>query len=247
MAIHHRKDVVAHQRMRHHGSILIARVYPALVIVADEATEDAVCLRLLILQNFANGVISTRQLDIPIYEFAIYGTPLSEGRSVLHRHRNTTKLGTIVGGGLLGYKLLRMNMFLDKRKHLRGVYRLDDIVGNFRAYSFVHNILLFALGNHYYGRSRANIFDKRQCFESCHSGHHLIKDNDIVSGLRCHIYSIVAVVAGIHLVPLALKEHNVRFQQLDFVINPKNLYHNLLVFSCKNIAYCGVCRAQILL
>ena len=220
VAIHHRKNIVAHQRMRHHRRILVARVYPILVVVADEAAKYSICLRLLVLQNLANRLVALDQLDIPIDQLAIDGSPLLEASCILHRGGNTTKLGTVVGGGLLGHKLLGLNVFLDERNHLRRVYGLDDIVGNLRAYSLVHNILLLALGYHNYGCGRAHILDKRKCLESRHSGHHLVEDNHIVGHLGSHIYCIVAIVAGLHLVPLRAEYHYVRLQQLNLVINP---------------------------
>ena len=93
-----------------------------------------------------------------------------------------------------------MNVFLDGEKYLIGVYGLDEVVGNLRAHRLIHNVLLLALGHHNHGRKGTHLLDKRKCFKARHTRHHLVEDDEIVVGAACHLDSVEAVVAALHLV-----------------------------------------------
>ena len=56
--------------------------------------------------------------------------------------------------GLLRHYGAAMQIFLDGKKYLIGVYGLDEVVGNFVSNSLIHNVFLLALGNHDYGYIR---------------------------------------------------------------------------------------------
>ena len=99
-----------------------------------------------------------------------------------------------------------MDILLYREQHLIGVYGLDDVVSNLRAYGLIHNILLLALGHHNNGRGGAHILNQRKRLQSRHTGHHLVENNQIKGHRAYHIDSVVTVVTRLYIVALALKK-----------------------------------------
>ena len=207
--------------MRHHRRLLITTIDPRRVVATHKFTKLIVGLALLVRQHLLDTLVRRiAKLDLPAYDLLIDRAPLLERASRAHLRRNTPELGTIIGRSLLGYKLLLMDILLDRQQYLIGIYGFDEVVGNLRADGLIHNILLLALGNHNHRRSGSNLFDSRQCFESRNAGHHLVENDQIVALSRRHLDCVVSIVAGIDLIAFGFEEQYMRFQQLDLVINP---------------------------
>jgi hypothetical protein len=49
---------------------------------------------------------------------------------------------------MFGYNFFFMNIFLKCKKNLARIYGFGQVVGNFVANGHVHNVFLFAFGNH---------------------------------------------------------------------------------------------------
>ena len=105
-----------------------------------------------------------------------------------------------------------MDVLLDREQHLVWIHGFDEVVGDLRPDGLVHDVLLLALGDHDDRSSGAYLLDFRQGFESCHTRHHLVQDDEIVAAFRCHVDRVVSVVAGIDFVTFSPEEKHVGFQ-----------------------------------
>ena len=70
-----------------------------------------------------------------------------------------------------------------------------------------------------------SVLDKWQSLKACHTWHHLVEDYKVVGRATHHLHSIVAIVAGVHLIAFAREEHNVRLEKIYLIVNPKYLIH----------------------
>ena len=70
--------------------------------------------------------------------------------------------------------IVLMQIFLDRKKQLIRVDRLDQIVGDFVSDSLIHNAFFFALGDHHDRHCRSDFFNGGECFEAGQTGHILI-------------------------------------------------------------------------
>ena len=215
------EDVAAHQRVRHHGRLLVATIDPRSVVATHKLAKFVVCLALLVRKHLFDTLVRrVGKLDLPANDLLVDGTPLLERASRAHLRRNATKLSAIIGRSLLSHKLLLMDILLDRQQHLIGVDGFDQIVGDLRSDGLVHNILLLALGDHNHRRGWANLLDAGQGFESGNAGHHLVENDQVVTLGRSHIDCVISIIAGIDLITFGFEEENVRLQQFDLVINP---------------------------
>ena len=219
--IDHGENVAAHQRVRHHGRLIVTTIDPRRVVAAHKLAKFIVRLALLVRQHLLDTLVRRiAELDLPADNLLIDRAPLLKRTSRANLRRNASKLGTIVGRSLLSHKLLLVDVLLNREKHLIGIDGLDEVVGNLRSDRLIHNILLLALGDHNDGRGGANLLDSGQGFESRNAGHHLVENYQIVALCRSHLDCVVSIVAGIDLIAFGFEEENVRFQQFDLVINP---------------------------
>jgi len=126
-----------------------------------------------------------------------------------------------------------VDVLLDREQHLIGIHGLDEVVGDLRSHGLVHDVLLLALGDHDDGCRRAHLLDLGQGFESGHTGHHLVEDNQVVGPFGGHVYRVVSVVAGVHLVAFLREKQHVRFQQFHFVVHPEYFDHSAVVIGIR--------------
>ena len=117
-------------------------------------------------------------------------------------------------------ELMLVDVILDGEQHLIGIDGLDDVIGDFRTDGFVHDILLFAFGNHDYGGGGTHLLDLGKRFETRHAGHHFVEDDQVIGAVADHVDRIVTVVAGIDVISFLPQEKYMRFQQFDFIIDP---------------------------
>ena len=214
--------------MRHDGNLILrsALVDPVVIVAAHELAELLIRLALLVHQHLLDALVGrVGQINLPPRYLAVERAPRRERRGHLAHGGYTPELGAVVGRGLLGDELLRMHVLLDRQQDLVGIDGLDDVIGDLRPDGLVHDILLLALGHHDDGRGGPHLLDERQRLESRHTGHHLVENNEVVSGRAHHVDGVVTVVACVDLVTFSLKKQHVRLQQLDFVVDPEYFYH----------------------
>ena len=234
----HGKDLRAHERVRHDGRVVRAAVDPVVVVAAHELAELLVGLALLVGEHLLDALVGrVVELDLPGRQAAVERAPVLERLGHLQRGGDAPELRTVVGRRLLGDELLRVDVLLDRKQHLVGVHRLDEVVGDLRADGLVHDVLLLALGDHDDRGCGADLLDLGERLESRHAGHHLVEDNQVVGLLGGHVDGVVAVVAGIDLVALLLEEEHVGLEQLDFVVDPEYLDHTVGFSVCKNSVF----------
>ena len=220
--------------MRHRGRVLRAAVDPVVVVAADEFAELLIGLDALVGEHLADAPVrGFRKLDLPAGEPAVDRTPVLERLGQLERRGDAPELRAVVGRGLLGDELLLVDVFLDREQHLIGIHGLDEVVGDLRSHGLVHDVLLLALGDHDDGCRRAHLLDLGQGFESGHAGHHLVEDNQVVGPFGGHVYRVVSVVAGVHLVAFLREKQHVRFQQFHFVVHPEYFDHSAVVIGIR--------------
>ena len=239
VCVRYGEDLVAHEHVRHHGRRLRAAVDPVVVVAAHEFAEFLIGLGLLVGEHLLDALVGgVLQFDLPACQTAVDRTPVGEGVGHLQRGGDASEFRTVVGRRLLGYELLLVDVLFDRQEHLIGVHGFDEVVGDLRSDGLVHDVLLFALRYHDYGRRGAYLFDFRKRFEPRHAGHHLVEDNQVVGRLRGHVDGVVTVVAGVYLVSFPLQKENMGLEQLHFVVHPEYLYHSVpLVWWCKCTYY----------
>lgn len=87
----------------------------------------------------------------------------------------------------------------------------------------VHQLFLFALGDHDDGHEGAKFFDSLQGVEARKAGHVFVEE-DQVEGLALDgLDGIGSAQDGRHFVALVLEEEDVRLEQVDLVVGPKDL------------------------
>ena len=119
-------------------------------------------------------------------------------------HGNILKLLLIVALGCFGNNLFPMNVLLECEKYLVGIHRLDEIIGNLRTNSLVHDVFFFALCHHNNGRRWRNLFDFLQRLKSRKTWHHLIEEHKVECLLFAQFNSVRSVRYGDNLITFFL-------------------------------------------
>ena len=130
-----------------------------------------------------------------------------------------------------------MDVFLDRQEHLVRIDGLDEVVGDFRADGFVHDVLFFGLGDHHDGGRGGVFLDPGEGFESGHPGHHFVEDDEVEGFLLHHLDGVVAVVAGFDFVSFVLQKQEVGFQEFDLIVYPQNPYVGHVFLFCRVLFY----------
>ena len=97
---------------------------------------------------------------------------------------------------------------------------LDEIVGDFRPDSLVHDVFLFALGTHHNGSSGLDVLDLLQGLQSAQSRHHFIEEDEVEGLLPAQLDGIRAIAHRGNLVTFLLQEDDMRLEELNFIIDP---------------------------
>ena len=209
----HREDLRPHERMRHDRGGFVALVDPVVVVPADELAELLIGFVLLVFDDLLDTLVGRiGELDLPVRDPAIDVAPVGEAVGHLECRGEASEFRPVIGCGLFGDQLLGVDVLLDREQHLVGIHGFDEVVGDLRPDGLVHDVLLLALGDHDDRSSGAYFLDFRQGFESCHTRHHLVQDDEVVVALRRHVDRVVSVVAGIDFVTFSPEEKHMGFQ-----------------------------------
>ena len=114
-----------------------------------------------------------------------------------------------------------MNIFFQRQQNLTGIDGFDEVVGNLRTDSLIHDILLFALRTHDNGGIRRNLLDSLQGLQTCQTRHHLIQQNQVERMLAALFYRIRAIGDRDDLIAFFLQKDNMSLQQLYLIVNPQ--------------------------
>ncbi len=120
-----------------------------------EAAEELVGFFLLRLEYVVYVVVlRCGEFQVPVDQFLVKFYPLVGVHTVGEAHTYVAELLLVAEGGLLAHQSACLGVLLDRKEYLVGVDGLDEIVGYLAAEGLVHNVFLFALGNHYYRHAR---------------------------------------------------------------------------------------------
>ncbi len=114
-----------------------------------------------------------------------------------------------------------MEYFFNGQEYLVGVYRLYEIICDLAADSLIHDVLLFALGDHYHRQMGLSLLDERQSLKSGVARHVLIKNHQIEVLAVSQRKRVAAIIGRDKFIPLVAKKHQVGFQKVDLIVGPK--------------------------
>ncbi|MNE49349.1 hypothetical protein D3C80_1438620 [compost metagenome] len=128
-----------------------------------------------------------------------------------------------------------IEIFLQAQQNLIRIHRLDQIIGNFRTNRFLHDKFLLTFGNHNDRNSRFLFLHFRKGLQTAHTGHIFVQKNNIKIVVLKNIYRIPTVIAGGDTVIFLFQKQDMRFQKINFVVNPKYFYsiHSFISKSSK--------------
>ena len=110
---------------------------------------------------------------------------------------------------------------------LIGVDRLDQVIADFGADGFLHNVFLLTLGYHDDRQMRPLVLDTSERLQPVQAGHLLVQKNH-VKYLSPELFErFNTAVYSRHVKPFALQEQEVRLQQINFVVGPKDAWSSL--------------------
>ena len=220
-----------HHVRGHDGtSNLVCIPKPRNVVLGDPFGESGIGLGALVLNERTHGTVL--QFDIPFAERALDSLPFLYRRGRIDHIGYITPLLTVVLLYLLTDNRLLMDMRLEAQEYLAGINRLDQIIGYLLADSLLHDMLLFRFGNHNHRYFGMQTFDLLKRFQSRHSRHVLVQEDDTESGMLMteNFQRILAVTGGNDFVVLLFQINNVRLQQVYLVINPKYSVHSSSIY-----------------
>lgn len=217
-----REDLRLEEVGAHQGASLWF-AYPALVVATDEAGEEASCFGLLHLEKFLHLWVAFLELELPVHQTAIELLPLFYREAVAHLSAELCELLPVVHHrGFVDDGAL-VEVLLQRQEELIWIDGLDQVIGDLPADGLVHQLLLFALSDHDDGHEGAKFFDSLQGVEARQAGHVFVEE-DQVEGLALDgLDGIGSAQDGRHFVALVLEEEDVRLEQVDLVVGPKDL------------------------
>ena len=184
-------------------------------------------------QHLSHLTISCNQLLFPICKTAIDFFPVIERASIVNLHPNLSELLLIIGLSDLGHDFLLVDVLLQGQQYLSGIDRFDKVVGNLTANGLIHNVLLFALGNHNHRNCGKNFLNAGKRFQAIDTRHVLVKKNKVIGRLGTLFEGIIAIRHGIDLIAFLFQEQDVGLQQFYLIVYPKEFIcsHIFLIFS----------------
>ena len=162
------------------------------------------------------------QFQFPIYQPTIHIIPVFPRKRIVDLDIDAIEILLVTARRFFRNNLFPIEIFFDGKQDLIGIDRLYQIIGDFIADRLIHNIFFLTLGYHDDRSLRSKFLDTAQRFEAAQSRHIFIEDYQIeMPGLDL-IESIAAIGHGNDLIPFLAKKQDMRFQQIDFIIGPKN-------------------------
>ena len=219
----------------HHGRLFEAR-HPMLVMRLHEPGKLLVRLGMLVFQNLQHATVPrSPKLGMPMAQSLVNLCPFVCVEPAAELHGEFAKLPHVGRLGLLPLQTTVVQGLLDGQQDLVGVDWLDEVVADFGANGLLHDVLFLAFGDHDDRQLWPFVLDPLQGFNAVDARHVFVQKNHI-KGVGFYLFEGFhpAVDTG-HVVSLFLQKHDVRLQQIDFVVCPKNVWssHDSLL-SCKS-------------
>ena len=153
-----REEIMAHQRRPSRGR------YPPLIVVAYEATE--LKLSLTTLQSVHLGKLGVfLHKQTPLGKLAIERFPILKLHALHELHRGFAKSPLVIGNCSLSYNIIALKRFFEREQKLIRIHRFNQKVDRITGNRLVHQLLLFALRNHYHRERRILRTQRIKCLE----------------------------------------------------------------------------------
>ena len=217
------EDDIGHDAVGHQGLVAGVFCHPLQVVFLDELCKVGVGLFLLHGEHLGHIAAGAGYLQLPTYKALIHFLPVVEGAAVLYLHRYILKRLLIVLRNNLVDDVALVDVFLERQKYLHGVDGFYEVVGDGLADGLVHDVLLFALGNHHDGSLRLYLLDTLQGFKTRYAGHHFVKQYEVECMLLTLLYGVYAIAGNGYVIAFFLKKYYVGVKVFYLIINPKKL------------------------
>ena len=135
-------------------------------------------------------------------------------------HRNLPELSLVIRHCLLGYQTTLVQILLDGQKDLIRIDRLNEVIRYFRADGLLHDLFLFALGDHDHRQVGTLLLDALEGFQSVQPRHLLIQKHEIKHICSQQIQGFYTAVHRGHVKAFALQKKHMGLEQINFVIGP---------------------------
>ena len=231
--VQNREDPVSEDVRAHHRAVVGRRcigslsgipiphqVYPFQIVPGDEFGESDVSLLLLHGEHFGHLAVGIAQFQFPFHESSVYFHPVAAGTAVHHLQCNLLVVLLVSALRHFGHDILLVDVLFQREQDLARVDGLDEIVGDFRPDSLVHDVFLFALGTHHNGSSGLDVLDLLQGFQTAQSRHHFIEEDEVEGLLPAQFDGIRAIAHRGNLVTFLLQEDDMRLEELNLIIDP---------------------------
>ena len=198
--------------------------HPGWILLADELEEFLVGLIFLHFKDLMHlVVIGFVQFQFPENKLLIQFRPFLMIHVVVDLNHNLLEFLTIGAAGFFRNEPFIVDDFFEGKQYLIGFHRFDQVVTDLRADGFIHQILFFIFGDEHH-RNIFDDFQPRKRFQSGNAGHTFIQKNYVVVVLFYFVQCIMTVGNRIYRIAFLLQEHDLRFQEIDFIVGPENFY-----------------------
>ena len=207
-----------------------AVLQPTQVAPLHELGKRRIGLLALHVQHLLHSRIGFAQTNLPLRQRALHSLPFLQGLRGVYHVRDVRKLLPVARLRLLRHDALLVHVFLQAKQYLRGIDRLDEVVGYLLSDGLFHHALLLRFGDHHHRQRRMFVFDDLQGLQAAQTRHLLVQKHDVQRLVVGNIYCVLAVVRGQHFVAFLVQIDNIRLQQVNLVISPKNSVHIFSIF-----------------
>ena len=177
---------------------------PGLIVFPHKFIEGRIGLPLLHHEHLLHAAVgSCCKFHLPIHKFAIQIVPVLDGAAGAYELRQLGKLLAVAGGSSLGDELSGVKVLFNRQEYLGRVYRLDKVVRYLASDSLIHDIFLFALGNHYHRHMWSRLLYEHQCLKAGKAGHVLVKNNQVERMLPDKLKRVAAIIDSGYIITLA--------------------------------------------
>ena len=155
------------------------------------------------------------------------GRPIRCIQLVHELHGNLAEFALVVRHGFFADQSTLVQVLLNRQQDLIGVDRLDQVIADFGADGFLHDVFLLTLGDHDDRQMRPLVLDASERLQPVQAGHLLVQKNQ-VKDLSPELFQrFNTAVYSRHVKPFPFQEQEVRLQQINFVVGPKDAWSSL--------------------
>ena len=165
-------------------------------------------------------VVAVGKLEVPVDQFLVHLHPFLAVHLLHQLHADFAELLLVAHCAPLALQAPAFGVLLDGEENLVGVDGLDEVVADFASQGILHDVLLFALGDHYYRQLRPVLFDFPQGVDTRQPRHLFVEEDDIGHMAFQLVEGIAPRLHGNHIVAFLFEEEDVRLQQLNLVVGP---------------------------